>query len=66
MVSLSEVFLSRVLLWQIEARAEATYPEECCGLLVGSRNASSITINRAETSPNMSGETQGVDARRSF
>jgi proteasome lid subunit RPN8/RPN11 len=66
MVSLPEVFLSRVLLWQIEARAETTYPEECCGLLVGSRSASSITINRAEISPNISGETQGVDTRRSF
>ena len=66
MVSLPEILLSRVVLRQMEAQAEAAYPEECCGLLVGMRGADSISITRAEPSPNVAGETTGADPRRRF
>ena len=66
MTSLPEVLLPRAALRCIEAQAEVAYPQECCGLLVGTRNASSITISRAEASANVAGETAGVDTSRRF
>ncbi len=66
MTSLPEVLLSRAALQCIETQAEAAYPQECCGLLVGTRNAALITISRAEASANVAGETAGVDTRRRF
>ena len=66
MVFLPEVLLPRTVLRQMEAQAESTYPEECCGLLVGIRDAALIRISRAEPSANMAGETTGADTRRRF
>ena len=66
MTSLPEVLLPRAALQCIETQAEAAYPQECCGLLVGTRNAALITISRAEASANVAGETAGVDTRRRF
>ncbi len=66
MTSLPEVLLPRAALRCIETQAEVAYPQECCGLLVGIRNASSITISRAEASANVAGETAGVDTSRRF
>ncbi|MFO1152297.1 MAG: M67 family metallopeptidase [Rhodospirillales bacterium] len=38
----------------IESEAEATYPEECCGLLVGVHQANgTIVLERAVASPNV-------------
>ena len=36
---------------QIKAAAEAAYPSECCGLLVGSGN--SLVVSRVVSSPNL-------------
>ena len=66
MTSLPKVLLPRAALRCIETQAEAAYPQECCGLLVGTRNAASVTISCAEASANVAGETAGVDARRRF
>ena len=66
MVFLPEVLLPRTVLRQMEAQAESTYPEECCGLLVGIRDAALIRISRAEPSANMAAHQPGTDARRRF
>lgn len=51
------ISLSLALLHQIEAAAEAAYPAECCGLLVGRGEArGDLTVTAVEPSPNMTGE----------
>lgn len=38
---------------QMCAEAEAAYPNECCGLLVGRRDAVQAVVSRARPSPNV-------------
>ncbi len=48
------ILLPAMVRAQLEREAEATYPEECCGLLVGRRDADGSTaIERAVASPNV-------------
>ena len=50
------------LLAEMRRLAEAAYPEECCGLLVGRREADRIVVTRLAPSPNVA----GGDRRRTF
>lgn len=50
------------LLAEMRRLAEAAYPEECCGLLVGRREAEAIVVFRLAPSPNVA---EG-DRRRTF
>ncbi len=48
------ILLPRARLKQITDAAEAAYPDECCGLLVGRTEASGdLLITRVEASPNV-------------
>ncbi len=48
------IVLRRSLLGQITDAAEAAYPEECCGLLVGQKEKAGIfRVSRAEASRNL-------------
>lgn len=50
------------LLADITAAAEATFPKECCGLLVGHQDhPGDFTLTRVEASPNVTGEGNGQD-----
>ena len=54
--------LAELLLRRIEDAAEAAYPEECCGLLIGRRNdAGDLVVTQVEASPNTA-----TDGRRRF
>ncbi len=51
------IFLPRPLLKRIVDAAEAAYPEECCGLLVGyNQPPADIVVSRVEVSPNVTEE----------
>lgn len=51
------IFLPLALLKQIVDAAEAAYPAECCGLLVGHNTPSGeLIVTGVEASPNVSGE----------
>ncbi len=54
------ILLPRARLKQITDAAEAAYPDECCGLLVGRTEASGdLLISRVEASPNVAeGDTR--------
>lgn len=57
------IFLARADLKAITDAAEAVYPHECCGLLVGRREgADAIVVTRVCPSPNVTQD----DARDSF
>ena len=56
------IHLPRPVLAEIFAAAEAAYPEECCGLLVGRNDEAGYRVSRAEASPNVA---EG-DRRKSF
>lgn len=57
------ILLSRADLKTIADAAEAAYPRECCGLLVGRREgADAVVVTRVCPSPNVTEE----DARSSF
>ena len=48
------IFLPRAVVTHIAKVAEAAYPDECCGLLVGRAEASGdLRITRVEASPNV-------------
>lgn len=55
---------------QIRGEAEAAYPNECCGLLVGWRDAAQTVVSRARPSPNVTAgdptETFEVSAQLRF
>ena len=56
------LLLARRHLKAIVDRAEAAWPEECCGLLVGRRGPGSLwRVDRVEPSPNLA-----EDRRRAF
>jgi proteasome lid subunit RPN8/RPN11 len=50
------------LLAEMRRLAEAAYPEECCGLLIGRREAEAVVVTRQAPSPNV---TAG-NRRRTF
>lgn len=57
------IFLPRAVAGHIAEAAEAAYPDECCGLLVGRAEASGDRlVTRAEASPNVA---EG-DTRKNF
>ncbi len=56
------IHLPAPVLSQIFEAAEAAYPEECCGLLVGLDDEAGLRVTRAEASPNVA---EG-DRRKSF
>ncbi|MFO1129167.1 MAG: M67 family metallopeptidase [Rhodospirillales bacterium] len=47
------ILLPEALRRQLQREAEAAYPEECCGLLVGQRRMDAIVITRAVASNNI-------------
>lgn len=54
------IVLSRSILAAIARHAERTYPEECCGLLVGTRRVTGdIVISRAEAATNVAPLSRG-------
>lgn len=55
------IALSREHLASLRAAAEAAYPEECCGLVVGTVAAEGARASRTVASPNVA-----ADRRRSF
>lgn len=56
------IHLPPAVLTLIFEAAEAAYPEECCGLLVGLGGEAGLRVTRAEASPNVA---EG-DRRKSF
>ena len=56
------IHLPAPVLAEIFEAAEAAYPEECCGLLVGHDDEAGLRVTRAEASPNVA---EG-DRRKSF
>ncbi len=65
------IFLPRAVVGHIADAAEAAYPDECCGLLVGRAEASGDRlVTRVEASPNVAeGDTRDsflVDPRIQF
>jgi proteasome lid subunit RPN8/RPN11 len=59
------IFLSRAQLKEIADAAEAAYPGECCGLIVGRpRGNADLEVARLVASPNVSGEAAPEGARR--
>lgn len=47
------IHLPQAVLTLIFEAAEAAYPEECCGLLVGLDDDGGVRVTRAEASPNV-------------
>lgn len=59
------VFIPAAQLQQIAMAAEAAYPEECCGLLVGRlRENGDIEVTRAAPSRNVALDDAGAPRRR--
>ncbi len=54
--------MGQKLVAEISAAAEGTHPEECCGLLVGRREAADVLVTRLQPSPNVA----DGDRRKSF
>lgn len=51
-LALTRIALPRAALRVIEGAAQAAWPRECCGLLVGLRQGAAVEITRANPSPN--------------
>ena len=59
------IFVTRGQLKEIADAAEAAYPGECCGLLVGrDRGMGELEVTRVVPSPNLAGGQAGEGGRR--
>ncbi len=52
-VTQQRLLLPESLAIQIERESERAYPEECCGILIGVRDASGIIVNRVVGAKNV-------------
>jgi proteasome lid subunit RPN8/RPN11 len=57
------IVLSALQLKQVTESAEAAYPEECCGLLVG-RGAGDVEVTQVVPTPNIALNDSGAPRRR--
>lgn len=57
-MTLPALVLPPPLLDRLRSEAEAAYPSECCGLLVGRREGEIIAVTGAEPSPNLLSHTR--------